>query len=110
MQITIEEFMKGKAMTRDDRLRRFEAGVEALERILKENPPRWRAVGKELPQVGELVLVAIRPTIWNSENQADLELLEYTKDGFCWRDEGTPLAHQDRVVYWQHLIPPEPPE
>jgi hypothetical protein len=66
---------------------------------------RWIPVSERLPEPGQQVLAAIPPRVWNEENQAIIETLDYEQESFySWKDD----EWQKRVTHWMPL--PEPPE
>ena len=66
---------------------------------------QWIPVTERLPKPGQQVLAAIPPRVWNEENQALIETLDYEQEGFySWKDD----EWQKRVTHWMPL--PEPPE
>jgi len=64
----------------------------------------WIPVTERLPRPGQQVLAAIPPRVWNEENQAIIETLDYEQKGFySWKDDEWPKG----VTHWMPL--PAPP-
>jgi hypothetical protein len=91
-----------------DELRSADRRIDELEDALeaaRSKAAEWIPVSERLPKPGQQVLAAIPPRVWNEENQALIETLDYEQEGFySWKDD----EWQKRVTHWMPL--PEPPE